>query len=232
MNRKLCAAFAASLFFAASAEAATLRLDGFTSSLETVNINAAPFDSSTRVGGSGFNMTDTSTTLGSFIAWCLDLGHTLIGVGDSQEYVETNEPFSNSYGLSDTARARVQALFDANYADLDTSNGDQAAAFQMALWESAYEDDSAVADVTDGVFQAASSGSTALANTYLAAAASYAGAQKFNMTFLEVAGLSADRARGTGQNLVTVSAVPLPAAGVLLLTALGGTALLGRRRKA
>lgn len=214
-----------------AASALTLQLDSYTSSVQTVNVGASPVAGTpSQVGATGFNVTDTTGDMGSFVAWCLDISHYLMGTGDSQLYTVTDNPFSNSFGLTAVARDRIQLIFDANYASVDFSNGDQAAAFQMALWEAAYEDDNGLLDLTSGLFAASSNGSNSLAATYLANALSYAGEKMWNMTFLEVAGYGPDREKNTGQNLVTVSAVPLPAAGLLLMTALLGAGAMSRRR--
>jgi len=212
------------LLAAGTAGAATLQLDGYTSAVQTVNVASSPVpDTSSAVGATGFNMTDTTTTE-SFVAWCLDISHYLMSTGSSQDYATTANPYDNSYALTDTAIERVQAVFDANYATLDFSDADQAAAFQMALWEAAYEDENNMLDMSSGLFAASSTGSTDLANDYLEAAELYTGPEVWNVSFLEVTGYGPDRAKNTGQNLVTVSAVPLPAAGMLLLTVLFGSA--------
>lgn len=228
------AAFATTLLLSAygvgAASASTLHLDGYTSSVQSVNISNSPVAGTPgNAGATGFNITDTSGSMGSFVAWCLDVAHYLMNVGDSQNYNVTATPYSNSYGLTAVGHSRVQSVFDANYASVDVSNGDQAAAFQMSLWEAAFEDDGNAMSVTSGLFQATSSGSTTLANTYLANAATYAGAQMWNLTFLEVDG-PANRQQNSGQNLVTVSPVPLPAAGLLVLTGLLGFGAVSRRR--
>jgi len=64
-----------------------------------------------------------------------------------------------------------------------------------------------------------------LAAGYLAAAANYAGPNLFDVTYLE--STAADRA----QNIVTVSAVPLPAAGLMLGFAVAGLGAARRFKK-
>ena len=233
MIKKISTIAVATFLFAVQANATTtLRLDGYSSPLQTVNIESSPVSGTpSRVGAAGFSVTDMSGRLGSFTAWCLDVGHRLMRVGQSQDYNVTTSPFSNSSGLSLTARKRVQSVFDANYAFIDIANGDQAAGFQMALWEAAFEDDKKPLNMRWGLFRANSSGSTSLANQYLNNGINYTGNKRWNLKFLEVADFDANRSYDTGQNLVTVSPVPLPAAGFFLLTALAGTGLVARRRR-
>ena len=79
-------------------------------------------------GAWGFNMTDSTLTLGDangrFVAWCLDLSQWL----SSGNYDISTTPFSNFV----INIARVQSVFDANYASLTLSNATQAAGFQVA----------------------------------------------------------------------------------------------------
>ena len=114
-------------------------------------------------------------------------------------------------------------MFDANYGSVDLGNSTEAAAFQMALWNALYDVDLLVGA---GAFSVTSltAGATAQADAYLLAAASYAGGQRYSMTFLE--------SLSGGQNLVTVAPIPLPATALLLVGALGGLGALRRRRKA
>ena len=210
---------------AASATPVSLTYNGSSATdPKNVNITATPVGSTGNTAAYGFNMTDSLGPLGSFVAWCLDLGNFLAGTGaGAQAYKITSDPFGNSYGLDAAEKARVQNVFDANFATLDFSVGDQAAGFQLALWEALYDNDW---NLSTGAFTAtASAAITGLADGYLAAAQGWTDGKRYNMTFLESTG-STQR-----QNLVTVSAVPVPAAGGLLLLALGGLAL-ARRRKA
>jgi len=231
VSLKVAAIGLAALGMSSGANAATMHLDGFTSSVQSVTISNSPVSGTPgSAGASGFNFTDTSGSMGSFVAWCLDIAHWLVPVGDSQDYAQTTNPFSNSHSPTSVGLDRVQSVFDANYGGLDASNGDQAAAFQMALWEAAFEGDNNSMSVSDGLFQASSSGSTALANSFLANAASYSGDKNWNLKFLEVTGYDVNRCSRTGQNLVTVSAVPLPAGVVLLTSGIFGFGALRRRK--
>lgn len=195
---------------------------------ETVTISAAPVSpASSNVYAFGFNMTDTTGTLDSFLAWCLDLGSFLSTSGSAKPYVITDNPFSNSFGMDAGERARVQSVFDANYGTLDVTNGVDAAGFQVALWNALYDGD---LDAGDGVFSVSNNADViAAANGYLTAANAYDGDKAYRLTFLE----STPSANQTKkyQNLVTVSPVPLPAAGILLLAAFGGLGFAARRRK-
>ena len=151
-------------------------------------------------GAYGFNMTDGNGILGNFIAWCLDLEHFL----SSGLYETTKTPFSNSFGLNSAERARVQSVFDANYASLNSADNTQAAGFQVALWNALYDDDGVA---TAGAFAVAGGAVGAQADAFLTAAVNFAGPKQYNLTFLE--SLSTNP---SSQNLVTVAPVPLPAA--------------------
>jgi hypothetical protein len=200
-------------------QTATITVDG----IDEIN------DSPVQVFSYGFNMRDEGGTLGSFLAWCLDVGSFLsTSATVARPYIITETPFSNSFGLDTTQRARVQSVFDANFGDLDATNGVEAAGFQLALWDAVYDGDWDVQGV-GGVFSASASDDViAKANFYLVAARDYNGGQAFAMTFLES---SPALGQTKYQNLVTVSPVPIPAAGGMLLLALGGLGLAARRRR-
>ena len=100
------------------------------------------------------------------------------------------------------------------------------AGFQVALWNAVYDEDWSVSDGEGSFYQTTSSdGVRAAANGFLSDAFAYNGGQKYTLTFLE-----STETPTRSQNLVTATPVPLPAAGLMLLTALGGM-LFGRRRK-
>lgn len=174
-------------------------------------------------GAYGFNMTSQVGPLGNFVAWCLDLANYLGGQGSQQTYEITETPFGNSYGLDALQRGRVQAMFDANYDSVLLSDKDSAASFQAALWEVLYDGENY--DLGSGDFRVTGHNGTdlSLATTYLFKAQGYGSPRMYNLAFLESTGTQ------QRQNLVSASIVPVPAAGLLLLTALGGLAFARRR---
>jgi hypothetical protein len=208
-----------------SATAVNLVYEGGTANgTAVITASPAPAPINQTVGAWGFNMDDTTGQIGDengdFVAWCLDVSDWLQG---TSSYLITDTPFSTSFGLDSAEMARVQSVFDANYSSVDLSNSTEAAAFQMALWNALYDGD---ALVESGLFTvtSATAGAMSQADAYLAAAAAYAGGQRYSMTFLE--------SLSGGQNLVTVAPIPLPATALLLMGALGGLGALRRRRAA
>lgn len=213
-----CAVFS----FAGAVAASTVNLsfDGLTHGAikKNVEITASPVMPPKGIGqyvAGGFKMSDNGGVLDDFIAFCLDIGNWL---RDDTDYEPTATPFTNFT----IPIARVQAVFDANYGGVDLTNENQSAGFQLALWEAIYDTDY---DLTTGAFRGKGldGATTAAAQGFLSAASSYAGPKKFSLTFYD--SLNDPRS----QNLVTVSPVPLPAGGVLLLSALGVIGLLRRR---
>lgn len=222
--------------FAAGASAETVNLTfkspstgGAISDGPQVNITSVPtLSPGAKTGNTyafGFNM-NGGDPLGDFLAWCLDLQNTL-DTNKSRPYKITNTPFDNTLDLSVSERGdRIQAVFDANYGGLDAGVGNEAAGFQLALWEALYDDDW---DLGKGDFQASASiDITTKANTYLTAAKDYKnGEKRFDLTFFESTGTGESQR----QNLVSASPVPLPASVLLLLGGIGGLGSLSALRR-
>ncbi len=226
------------LVSSSAAHAASITLEGLTTPIAVnAKIKKVPEQIASGVGnavasglvwtgGEGFNAGMES----KFIAWCFDLIHP-VSLGATYEYEVVDAPYSSSY-LLDGADLRVSSLFNATYDILEASDAVQAAAFQLAVWEVANDDDF---DLGGGVFQASGHGQaaseiTSTAQKFLAAGAIYSGPVNWQTTFLETR-----EARGT-QNLVTAVAVPeatpvpVPASGFLLVAGLTGLAFLRRRQ--
>ncbi len=223
-----------------AAQAASITLDGLTTPIVyNGEVQAAPEPIASGVGntvasglkwsgGEGFG-----AGLGDqFLAWCFDLIHP-IRLGETYKYEVVDAPYSNSYLLSG-ADKRVSGLFNANYDSLDASDPVQAAAFQLAIWEVANDND---LDLTKGAFQASGLGTnaediTVVAQTFLANTAKFEGSLTWQTLFLET------REAVGSQNLVTVvrgdepsiTPVPLPAGMLLLFSGLGGIAAFKRRK--
>lgn len=187
----------------------------------------------------GFQVQDES--LNTFVTWCLDIADILHLPGT---YTVTNDPFVGTpQGTIAGVVSVIQDLFQTSFKSVDLSNANQSAGFQLALWEIVNEKrisggvpdyDVKQSDVPGrgNFFAAGYSGfdptaAIAFANGYLD---NLGGAitQSYKLTFYQSNPLSGEP---RSQNLVSATAVPLPAAGLLLGPALAGLWLLRRRRR-
>ncbi len=180
-----------------------------------VRINLAGHYANRGVYAGLFRMEDSSTGA-EILAWCVDLYNNL----RSNALYDVSS-FSAT-GFSTAVKENVARLFTGFYADIDTR--DEAAAYQIALWELVTETDGSM-NLGSGIFSVASASTSVLglANSYLSGLSGF-GTNGYNLTFF-------DSQNNSSQNLVSVSPVPLPAAGGLLLAGLAGIAALRRRRK-
>ncbi len=190
-------------------------------------------------GGEAIGLAD------EFLAFCLDLTYQAGAQGKAFPYEVTSTPFTGRVNLSEniysslysglTREAAIGKLFDSVYSGeaagqpaFSLTNGSQVAAFQMALWELAYERSTDQVGVDTGDFTANngvnwSNSRSTLANSFLAFALGYDGPARFNPLFLQSTN------NPLKQNLVAVSPIPLPAAGLLLLGGLAALATVRRR---
>ena len=197
-----------------------------------VNLNGSVPTPSTNVLAGGFNV---KVGTDQFIAWCLDI---LDVISLPSLYSVNNvNPFSTSGNngplLTTAQRTDIQRLFDSGYktflqAISTGANKVASAGFQLALWEIVNETGGSY-NLTGGNFTAANNNNdrkaaNTAANTYLANMALYNGPKVFNVAYLQAV-------TANNQNLVTVSPVPLPAAGLLMLAGLGGLAVASRRKQ-
>lgn len=182
---------------------------GSPSLFEAVTISSPDYNGNVRAGP--FRMTG-SDGIGDFDAFCVDLAHSL---SSGQTYtVQAASVFSTS--VTDN----ISSLFNTAYDDVTSSvNG---AAFQVALWE-IITDTAVGLDVYSGAFTASANMAVTLqATNYLnGLGASVSGG--YDVTYMT---------SDFSQDLVTVSAIPVPAAFGMLSLGLAGLFGLRRRKKA
>ena len=228
---KLKIAISAVAFAAAqSASASTLDLtfNGYESGFGVVSLDNVPVSTAggeTVFAAGGLNMTDSAGgVVSNFIAWCLDLGAAL-NSGEVVGYKVTDTPFQNGFDIGAAGMDRVEAVFNANYGSDVLASADTAAAFQLALWEVVYDEGYSI---KTGIFEASSTAAIeSLTAGYLTAAAGYQGGSVWDIAYLE--STQANRTQNLGAAML--APVPVPAAGAMMLVALGGFAAL-RRKKA
>lgn len=187
----------------------------------TIHDSSIPLNEGVLAGGFAATGDLHGTGPENFTAWCLDI---VTWMQLSSSYVTTGTPFQTA--MTATRISNITRLFDTGYSALKLTDSTDSGGFQLALWE-VMNENSATFDLSAGNFTATSD---ALAKGQaLLAGMSGPVTQSYRLTWLQ-----SDDSRIAGghysQNLVTVSTVPLPAAGLLLVGALGGLAALRRRQ--
>jgi len=182
----------------------------------------------------GFVVTEDAARdpINAFVAWCLDIANNLSIPGSGREYHVTDTPYLATTGTIAPDRLdNIKALFETAYSTLDLSSNSESAGFQLALWEILYEEDDvlAVSGTDQGTFYrtGGSNGAKNAANVFLAGLDGPV-TQEYKFTFWESA-VGAD-GKQLSQNLVSVSAVPIPAAAGFLIAGLGALGALRARK--
>lgn len=155
--------------------------------------------------------------MGDFLAFCVDLVQF---IADPTTYTVDPNLYTGDT-LTNMNKLFYSALGGASLGwVIDTSL--EAAGLQVALWEVMLDTDNGL-DLEDGAFEmSGNAAAQAQAQTYLDGMLG-ARDDAYDLTFL----YSAEK-----QDVVTVSPIPLPAAGLLMMFALGGLGVASRRRKA
>lgn len=177
-----------------------------------------------RAGGFAVKGDLHGTGIESFTAWCLDIATRL---RLPSTYTTTTTPFAPAL-ISATTLSNIERLFETGFKTQNLSVNSNSAGFQLALWELLNETTGSF-NLLSGNFSATKSSAAITRANALLAGMSGPITQQYTLTFLQS---DDSRARGGNysQHLMTVSAVPLPAGGVLLLAGLGALAALRRRQ--
>jgi PEP-CTERM motif len=163
-----------------------------------------------------------------FVTYCTDIyEHFHWNTTYTNYFVAPN---GSTHGFTSAQATLLGKLYTVADALVDTA--DEAAAFQLAIWEALYDSSPEVSDVTGrGTFYVQGGGNLdhqTLANQWLAQAGAL-GSSHFNV--VRLASVDAPRMNDGRQDFILVSKVPEPATPALMLAGLAGLGLLARRRR-
>lgn len=162
----------------------------------------------------------------SILAWCVDISQHLATSGAKTYTVDdtfdTASKFGN-HGVTSQKLRSVQRLFNQHYSEILNASAPEArllsAAMQLAVWEIVADNGSSAYSLTSGDFRATGA-AQGKAQTWLTGLSTSQTTGNYRLVILN---------NKDHQDLITaVSAVPLPAAPLLFMSAIG---LIGLARK-